>query len=105
MSDIRIVLCTCPNREVADKIARLLVEKRLAACVNIIDNLSSVYRWQEKMVSEQEWQLVIKTCEKQVTAMYNAVVDVHPYEVPEWLVLENIRASEEYLDWIKSSLK
>ncbi len=105
MSDIRIVLCTCPSREVADKIARLLVEKQLAACVNIIGNLSSVYRWQNEVISEQEWQLVIKTCENQVTAMYNLVADVHPYDVPEWLVLENISASVDYLDWIRSSLK
>ena len=105
MSDLRIVLCTCPDLDVAEEIAKLLVEHQLAACVNIINNVSSVYRWQNEVMSEQEAQLVIKTCEKQVTAIYNVIADKHPYDTPEWLVLDNVSASKDYLDWIKSSLK
>lgn len=105
MSDIRIIFCTCPDRAVADQIAKLLVEKHLAACVNIIDGVSSVYRWQDQVISEQEVQLVIKTCKKQVTAVYDVIIDTHPYDIPEWLVLDNISTSKDYLDWIKSSLK
>lgn len=105
MSDICIALCTCPDKQIAEKIAKEVVSKQLAACVNIIDQVTSIYRWDNKIVCDQEVQLVIKTCLKQVTPLHDAVAQLHPYEGPEWLVLENVGASNRYLDWMKSSLK
>ncbi len=105
MSDICIALCTCPDNEIAEKIAREVVSQKLAACVNIFDNIRSVYRWENQLVCDQEVQLVIKTCQKQVTALYDVIALIHPYDVPEWLVLDGISASNSYFDWMKSSLR
>ena len=105
MSDYRIALCTCADREKAQTIASTLVEKRLAACVNIIDNVTSVYLWQDKVETDQECQLVIKTTVDHIQSAWETVKSIHGYDVPEWLVIDQVSGSEEYLSWITSSLK
>lgn len=105
MSDICIGLCTCPDKAVAMSIAERLVELKLAACVNIIEGVSSVYRWQGKIQCDQEVQMIVKTEYKKVAEVYDAIARLHPYDTPEWLVLDASGGSQNYLDWIKSCLK
>ena len=104
MSNACLVLCTCPDNDVAMKIASKLIEEQLAACVNVLPNLTSVYQWQGEVVVDQEVQLVIKTTSAKQNDAYTCVSALHPYELPEWLVIEDVSGSEEYLNWIRSNL-
>ncbi len=99
MTDKKIVLTTTGTREEAGKIARALVERQLAACVNIAA-IESVYRWKDKIESAQEWLLVIKTTAEAFDDIEGALRELHSYELPECLVVPVEAGSEEYLDWI-----
>lgn len=105
MSEFNLVLCTCPDQDTARHIAKTLVELKLAACVNIIAGVQSCYQWQGEVVFDQEYQLVIKTLSSQLEALQAKVTSLHPYDIPEWLVLEITDGSQDYLNWIRSSLK
>lgn len=98
-------LCTCPDKEVALAIATQLVEQKLAACVNMIPGVESVYRWQGKVHLDTEVQLLVKTHSDCLGAIEQMLQSAHPYDVPEWLVLSLDGGATTYLDWIKSSLK
>lgn len=100
MTDAIVILCTVPNREVADKLARLLVEKRAAACVNILGEVTSVYRWKGEVTTDVELQLVIKTTSSQFAHVETLVRANHPYEVPELIALPVSLASSDYLTWL-----
>src|ERR1051326_5113712 len=100
MTDARIVLTTAGSEEEARKIAHTLVERRLAACVNIVPQIESVYRWQGKVESATEWLLVIKTQAGSFGRVRDAVKELHSYELPECVMLEITEGSDEYLDWI-----
>ncbi|MGC2697319.1 MAG: divalent-cation tolerance protein CutA [Candidatus Angelobacter sp.] len=100
MSTARIVLTTAGSQEEAQKIAHALVERSLAACVNIVPQIESVYRWESKVERATEWLLVIKT---QVTAfeqVRDTVKELHSYDLPECVMLEIAAGSNEYLQWI-----
>lgn len=101
---IKLVLCTTPNEEVASTIAKALVESHLAACVNIIRGVQSVYEWQGKIETDNECQLLIKTNTQKVLQAYDKVISLHPYEVPEWLEL-NTEASHAYGHWLQTTLQ
>ncbi len=101
---IKLVLCTTPNEEVASTIAKALVESHLAACVNIIRGVQSVYEWQGKIETDNECQLLIKTNTHKVLQAYDKVISLHPYEVPEWLEL-NAEASLAYGHWLQTTLQ
>jgi len=105
MSEFNLVLCTCPDLDTAKGIAKTLVEQKLAACVNMISGVQSCYEWQGEVVFDQEYQLVIKTLNSKLDALYTQVKSLHPYDIPEWLVLEISHGSQDYLKWIRSSLK
>jgi len=100
MTDARIVLTTAGSQEEASRIANALVERRLAACVNIIPRIESVYRWQGKVENASEWLLVIKTRAGAFGALRAAIQELHSYELPECILLEITGGSEEYLKWI-----
>lgn len=100
MSIARIVLTTVENRETALRIGRTLVDQRLAACVNIVDHIQSVYRWQGAVHDESEVLLIIKTVAGQVEALREKLHEVHPYEVPEFVVIAPEALSERYLAWL-----
>lgn len=102
--DARLILTTCASREEAERIARSLVEKRLAACVNIVPGLTSIYRWQHAVESASEILLLIKTRSTLVEAVEAAVGTLHSYEVPEFLVLTPESAGEPYLRWLLGSV-
>jgi len=97
-----IVLTTLPADADAATLARTLVEERLAACVNVLPAMTSFYRWKGSIEGEREQQLVIKTSAARVEALQARVAQLHPYELPEFLVL-SARGSHAYLAWIQES--
>jgi|ERR1700758_1779777 periplasmic divalent cation tolerance protein len=100
MSDKKIVLTTSGSQEEARKIARTLVERRLAACVNIVPQIESVYRWQANVDTAQEWLLLIKTTAQALERVRSAILELHSYELPECVCLDIEDGSSAYLDWI-----
>jgi len=104
MTDKRVVLTTAGSHEQARKIARGLVEQRLAACVNIVAKIESVYRWQGKVEEAEEFLLVIKTTEAAAAQVQDAIRDMHSYELPECIVISITDGSESYLKWIGESV-
>ncbi len=100
MTDKRVILTTTGNRHEAEKIARALVERRLAACVNLTGAVESVYRWNNAVETAQEWLLIIKTTASAVDAVQAAIRELHSYELPELVVLPIEAGSEKYLAWV-----
>ena len=104
MSDKKIVLTTAGSREEAEKIAHALVERRLAACVNIVSPMHSVYRWQGKVETADEHLLLIKTTAASFDAVARAISELHSYELPECIELAIESGSADYLTWIEQSV-
>jgi periplasmic divalent cation tolerance protein len=100
-----IVLTTLGADADASAIARALVDERLAACVNVLPPMTSTYRWNGRVEEEREQQLVIKTAAARVDALEARLRELHPYEVPEFLVVRVDRGSEAYLSWLAESAK
>ncbi len=100
----RLVLVTAGSEEEAAKIARALVEERLAACVNIVPKIRSVYRWGGKIEDDAEALLLIKTSETSLPALEERVRALHSYDVPEVIAIKLDRGSQPYLDWLGESL-
>jgi periplasmic divalent cation tolerance protein len=105
MTDKRIVLSTTGSESEARKIAHYLVEHQLAACVNIVPRIESIYRWQEKVESSEEWMLLIKTTADKFSSVRDAIRELHSYELPECIALSVEDGSTEYLEWIGRSVK
>lgn len=101
MTDKRIVLTTCGSAEEAERIAHALVERQLAACVNIVPQIRSVYRWQGKVESASEWLLVVKTTAGKFAGVRDAIRELHSYELPECIAIEIVDGSPEYLKWME----
>lgn len=100
-SDVRVVLVTAPDQDVASRLARALVESRLVACVNVVPGVESIYRWEGEVEQASEVLLLIKTREDRCAALEQRVRDLHPYDVPEVLVLPAVGGSAAYLDWVR----
>lgn len=105
MTDKRIVFTTAGSEDEARKIAHHLVEHHLAACVNVVPRIQSVYRWQGKVESSQEWLLLIKTSAEKFAAVRDAIRELHSYDLPECIAVSIDDGSAEYLEWLASSLK
>ena len=103
MTDKRIVLSTAGSEQEAHKIAHLLVKRRLAACVNILPRVQSIYRWKGEIESAEEWLLLIKTRADKFPAVRDAIGELHSYEVPECIVLEIEDGSLPYLQWLEKA--
>lgn len=97
---IRLVLTTCPTAELAQAIARTLVEERLAACVNVLAPCRSVYRWQGEVCDDAEVPLLIKTAAACYPALEARLRALHPYELPEVVAVDLDDGSAAYLDWV-----
>lgn len=95
-----IVLSTAASPEEAARVSRELVERRLAACVSCLPGLLSVYRWQDAVEEADEILLLIKTSTENLPALEAALLELHSYEVPEFLVLPVAAGSQGYLDWL-----
>ncbi len=104
MQDYVVALTTCPEKS-SKELARILVESRLCACVNIIHNLTSIYHWKNEIIIDDESLLMIKTESKHSEALWECVKSNHPYEVPEFIVLPIRWGSQDYFNWISQSIK
>jgi periplasmic divalent cation tolerance protein len=102
--DYCVVLVTVSTETEGKTIARALVEERLAACVNIIPGLTSIYRWEEKICEDRELLLVIKTQGQKVAALHDRIAHLHSYTVPEVIALPIAEGSARYLAWLDSCL-
>ena len=98
---VRVVLVTAPDPEQGAALARRLVEERLAACVNVVPGVRSIYRWEGEVQEDSEVLLVIKTREDRSEALAARVKEIHPYDLPEVVVLPVVGGSEGYLDWVR----
>lgn len=105
MTDKCIVLTTTDSKKQAQRIAHALVERRLAACVNITGPIESVYRWKENVESAQEWLLVVKSTNTAFGKVRDCIRELHSYELPECIALPIIDGSSEYLNWIGENVK
>jgi periplasmic divalent cation tolerance protein len=100
MSDVLVILCTFPDPGQARQIGTLLVEKQLAACVNLLPPVESVYRWQGKVETATETLAIFKTTTAAWPEFEKALTELHPYEVPEIMALSPERISGSYLSWV-----
>jgi len=101
--DYVIVLTTLPADSETAEFARTLVEERLAACVNILPPMESMYRWEGVVEQESERQIVIKTARERIVALWDRVRELHPYDVPEFVVIPIVDGNDAYLRWIAES--
>jgi len=105
MTDKRIILSTAGSREEAGRLATALVERKLAACVNIVGPIASVYRWQGEVQRAEEFLLVIKTVARRFGDVAGAIKELHSYELPECVELTVTAGSDAYLKWLADSVK
>lgn len=105
MTDNKLVLTTAGSKEEAQRIARTLVERRLAACVNLVQRVESVYRWQGNIEEAEEWLLLIKTTSAAFERVRDAINELHSYELPECICLAIDGGSSAYLEWLEDSVE
>ncbi len=105
MTDKRLVLTNCGSLEEARSIAHTLVERQLAACVNIVPQIEAVYRWKGDVETAAEWLLVIKTTASAFSRVREALRELHSYELPECVMIGVEGGSAEYLEWIGESVR
>ena len=99
------VITTTETKASAQAIAHALVEKRLAACVQIIGPITSTYRWQGEIETAEEWMCLIKSRRDLYEALEEAIREVHPYDVPEILAVPVVAGSKDYLEWLNGELR
>ena len=104
-SKLQIVFCTCKNNQEAKKLANALLKAKLVACVNIINNITSIYIWNKKLEQSKEVLMIIKTSSVNFLKVERIIKKLHSYEVPEILALESKKVNKEYLNWIYTVLK
>ncbi len=103
VADIVIALTTVPSAELGESIARALVDERLAACVNVLPAMTSIYRWQSVVERETEHQLIIKTTRDRLARVHERIAALHSYELPEFLVVSVMGGSDLYFRWIREN--
>jgi len=100
-----IFLVTVPTIEEGKKIAKNLVENKIAACVNIVQNVYSIYRWQEKVEEDNEHLLLIKTTEEKSNLVIQKINEIHSYKIPECIAFKIEKGSDKYLRWLRDVIK
>jgi periplasmic divalent cation tolerance protein len=105
MTDKMIVLSTCDSAAQAEKIARALIDERLAACVNVVPSVKSFYRWKGAVENASEWLLIIKSSRPLFEDLRAAIEREHSYEVPEVIALPVTEGSANYLSWMEGELR
>ena len=104
MTNVRVVLTTVGSKEVAEKLATQLVERRLAACVNVVGPIRSIYRWEGAIEREQEYLLLIKTTAERAAELAAAFAELHPYELPERVEVAIEGGNDDYLQWLSAQV-
>ncbi|MDE2972509.1 MAG: divalent-cation tolerance protein CutA [Acidobacteriota bacterium] len=104
MADCWIALTTLSSREQAERLAEALVAERLAACVNVLGPVASIYRWEGRVARDEEVLLFIKTTREGVEPLQTRVLELHPYDTPEFLALEVGAGAPDYLAWVVDSV-
>ena len=102
MTDKILVLSTASSKDEARKLGRALVERLLAACVNIVPQVGSIYRWEGEVEEAEEWLLIIKTTRSAFERVRDAIKELHSYEVPECIAVPIESGSMEYLNWLEN---
>jgi periplasmic divalent cation tolerance protein len=105
MTDVLLVLCTCSSQAEASQMAHALVSEGVAACVNMVPAVESVYRWQGKIETSQEILLMIKTTRERFKELQDLIVKLHSYETPEVIAVDVMDGLEKYLVWLKGEVK
>jgi periplasmic divalent cation tolerance protein len=105
MTEQIVVLSTCSSAAEAERLAHLLVEQRLAACVSVVPGVRSFYRWQGSVDCSTEWLLLVKSSRSLFAALTTALEQAHSYEVPEVLALPVVEGAANYLNWLASGLR
>jgi periplasmic divalent cation tolerance protein len=105
MTDVLVVFCTCSDGDEASRIATVLIESHLAACVNILPEIKSVYRWQGSIETARETLLVIKTTQKRFEVLRDLIVSIHSYDTPEVLAVPVAEGWERYLSWVREGVE
>jgi len=105
MSNVLVIMCTCPDEATASRLASGLVEKQLAACVNILTGVRSIYRWQDETCDDEEVLMIIKSLALRYEEIESWLLEQHPYDVPEVVALPVSSVSDDYLAWLESSVK
>ncbi len=98
---VLLCYCTCPDAASAQRIAETLVGERLAACVNQLPGIRSIYRWQGAIHTDNEELLLIKTTDARLAALERRLLELHPYAVPELIAVPVAQGHEAYLDWVR----
>jgi len=104
-SSTLITLCTCPNQTVAEELATSLVEQGIAACINIIPKVTSIYKWQGKLEKDDEVLMLIKTDQSRYQDLEQALLSLHPYELPEIIAVPVEQGLTGYLNWVTQCTK
>jgi periplasmic divalent cation tolerance protein len=105
MNDVRLVFCTFPSVDVARQIGTALVEKQLAACVNLIPGVESIYRWQGELEDTIETLAIFKTSAGAFPQFERALAELHPFEVPEIVAIEPSAVAETYAAWVLAEVR
>ena len=105
MSEAHVVFCTFPNADKAAEVARILVEERLAACVNLTPPVRSIYSWKDAVQDDTETLAIIKTSADRFEALAKRIVELHPYEVPEVIALPVLGGHAPYLAWLHENTR
>ncbi|MDY7005554.1 MAG: divalent-cation tolerance protein CutA [Cyanobacteriota bacterium] len=100
-----MVITTTSSRQDADNIAKYLLEKRLAACIQIFSSITSSYWWNDEICTDEEWLCLIKTSQKNYESLEKAIREIHPYETPEVIALPILTGSQDYLSWLGNQLE
>ena len=103
-TELQIALCTVPDEKTAGQIADALVSEKLAACINIVPSIMSVYRWNDAIEHDQELLLLIKTSVSVWPLLEARLLELHPYELPEIIAVPIHTGQTDYIKWIKNSL-
>ena len=104
-NDFLLVLSTCPNAITAESLGRALVGESLAACVNVVPGLRSIYRWNDTLQADAEVLMIIKTTVARFAALRERLVALHPYEVPEVVALPVADGHHAYLEWVSNATR
>ncbi|MCH2456288.1 MULTISPECIES: divalent-cation tolerance protein CutA [unclassified Idiomarina] len=102
---VKLFYCTTDSQSSANELAASIVEQQLAACVNIIPGITSVYHWNNEIQHDQEWLLLIKTTDDMSEALKEAIMKIHPYDSPELISVDVTDGLPDYLQWVQDTVK